>query len=215
MKLEASKRGPGKPNALRNQGILPAIVYNKEMNEQVSVNLREFDKVFRKQGQSGIIDLDIEGTEVEVLVKQVQMNKRKRLPQHIDFYAITRGQTVQVSVSVDYIGTAAGVKEGGQLDIKRREVLIDVLPRLIPEKFDVDISHMEVGDVIHVSEVEKMLPEGATLMDNPELTLLTIVAARVAKTAEEEAAEAAAAEAGPEVIGADSEEGEAEGEAGE
>jgi len=114
MKLEASKRGPGKPNALRNQGMLPAIVYNKEMNESVTVNLREFDKVFRKQGQSGIIDLDIEGTEVEVLVKQVQMNKRKRLPQHIDFYAITRGQTVQVAVSVEFTGTAVGVREGGQ-----------------------------------------------------------------------------------------------------
>jgi len=213
MKLEASKRGPGKPNALRRQGMLPAVVYNKEMNETVSVSLREFDKVFRKQGQSGIIDLEIDGSEVEVLVKQVQMNKRKRLPQHIDFYAITRGQTVQVAVSIDYVGTAAGVKEGGQLDIKRREVLIDVLPREIPEKFDVDISEMEVGDVIHVSVVEKLLPEGASLMDNPDLTLLTIVAPRVAKTAEEEAAEAAAAEAGPEVIGAtdeDAEEGSAD-----
>ncbi len=213
MKLEASKRGPGKPNALRNQGILPAVVYNKEMNQSVSVNLREFDKVFRKQGQSGLIELDIEGTEVEVLVKQVQMNKRKRLPQHVDFYAITRGQTVQVAVSIDYVGTAAGVKEGGQLDMKRREVVIDVLPRLIPESFELDITEMVVGDVLHMSAIEALLPEGASLMDNPELTLLTIVAPRLAKTAEEEAAEAAAAEAGPEVIGesdADGEEGSEE-----
>ncbi len=211
MKLEASKRGPGKPNALRREGVLPAIVYNKEMNEKVSVNLREFDKVFRKQGQSGIIDLDIEGTEVEVLVKQVQMNKRKRLPQHIDFYAITRGQTVQVAVSIDYIGTAAGVREGGQLDVKRREVTIDVLPRLIPENFEIDISEMEIGDVKHISEVENMLPEGATLMDNPELTLLTIVASRVAKLAEEEE-EGGATE--PEVIGESSAEEEASGDEG-
>ncbi len=208
MKLEASKRGPGKPNALRNQGILPAVVYNKEMNQSVSVNLREFDKVFRKQGQSGLIELDIEGTEVEVLVKQVQMNKRKRLPQHVDFYAITRGQTVQVAVSIDYVGTAAGVKEGGQLDMKRREVVIDVLPRLIPESFELDITEMVVGDVLHMSAIEALLPEGASLMDNPELTLLTIVAPRLAKTAEEEAAEAAAAEAGPEVIGESDVDGE-------
>ena len=210
MKLEASKRGPGKPNALRHQGILPAIVYNKEMNESVSVNLREFDKVFRKQGQSGLIELEIDGTEVEVLVKQVQMNKRTRLPQHVDFYAITRGQTVQVAVSIDYVGTAAGIKEGGQLDMKRREVVIDVLPRLIPESFELDITEMAVGDVLHLSAIEALLPEGASLMDNPELTLLTIVAPRLAKTAEEEAAEAAAAEAGPEVIGGSDSEEEAE-----
>jgi len=98
------------------------------------------------------------------------------------------------------------VDKGGQLDIKRREVLIDVLPREIPEKFEVDISDMEVGDVKHVSEVESMLPEGASLMDNPELTLLTIVAARVAVVEEEVVEEGVE----PEVIGESSEEGEEE-----
>ena len=182
MKLEASKRESGKASHLRKQGFLPAIVYNKSKNMTISVEHRAFDKAFRKQGQSGIIDLDIEGETVETLVKQVQMDKRRRVPQHVDFYAITRGQAVNVAIHVDYVGTAVGVRGGGQLDIKRREIKINVLPKLIPESIKVDITDLDIGEVIHISDTEGTLPEGASFMDSPELTLITVVPTRVSTT---------------------------------
>ena len=183
MKLEASKRQVGKANALRNQGLLPAIVYSKTVNQAVTVSLKEFDRVFRKQGQSGIIDLDVEGEVIEVLVKQVQMNKRKRVAQHADFYAITRGQTVEVAIPVAFQGTAVGVRNGGQLDIKRREIVIRVLPRLIPENIKIDLSNLNIGEVIHISDAVDELPEGAEFADNPELTIVTIVPTRLTRSA--------------------------------
>ncbi len=191
MKLEVSKRQSGKANRLRKQGLLPAIVYNKSKNIPISVNHRAFDKAFRIQGQSGIIDLDIEGETVEVLVKQVQMDKRRREPQHVDFYAITRGQAVNVAVHVEYVGTAIGVRSGGQLDIKRREININVLPRLIPESIKVDITDLNIGEVIHVSDAEAALPEGSSFIDNPELTLITVVPTRVSISTETQEAETA------------------------
>lgn len=209
MKLEAQKRAPGKAAVMRRQGYIPGIVYNKEINIPVSVELRAFDKVFRSQGISHVIDLDVDGETHEVLVRQVQMDKRKRLPQHVDFFAVTAGQVVQVDVHLDYVGTPIGAREGGQVDIQRRDIVISVLPRLIPEKVEVDVSGLAIGDSLHVSDIVDLLPAEAEILDDLERTLITVVPPRVAE--EEEVEEL---EAEPEVIakgGAD-EEDEAEDE---
>lgn len=80
MKLAAVKRDAGKASALRTQGRIPAVVYNKELNIPVSVSLREFDRVFRQAGSGNLIDLDLGNEKHSVLVKAVQMNKRRRQP---------------------------------------------------------------------------------------------------------------------------------------
>ena len=209
MKLEANKRTPGKANALRRQGLIPGIVYNKQVNLPVTVELRAFDKVFRSQGISHVIDLDVDGETHEVLVRQVQMDKRRRLPKHVDFYEVTAGQQVQVDVHLDFVGTPAGAREGGQIDIQRREVVIWVLPRLIPEKVEVDVSGLAIGDSLHVQDIVGLLPTEAEIMTDLELTLFTVVPPRVAE--EETETEEVAAE--PELIargGADEDDEETE-----
>ena len=106
MKLEAMKREPGKSGELRRTGRIPAVIYNQEVNESISIEMRAFDKAFREQGTSSLIDLDVEGTVYPVLVKQVQMNKRRREPMHVDFFAITANQAVEVNVPIEFVGTA-------------------------------------------------------------------------------------------------------------
>lgn len=199
MKLSAEKRAGNDAAGLRRNGRLPAIVYNKGLNVPVSIDMREFDKVFRSQGTSHVIDLDVDGKNHEVLVKAVQMNKRKRIPQHVDFYAVTAGQAVDVHVHLDFVGTPVGVREGGQADVQRREIHISVLPRYIPEKLEVDVSELAIGHSVHVSDIVPLLPKQATVLDDPELTVITVVAPRLAE--EVEPAEAAEGEAEPEVIG--------------
>lgn len=204
MKLEAQKRTPGKANNLRREGLIPGIVYNKLVNIPVAIELRAFDKVFRSQGISHVIDLDVDGETHEVLVRQVQMDKRRRLPKHVDFYEVTAGQQVQVDVHLDFVGTPIGAREGGQVDIQRREVVIWVLPRLIPEKVEVDVSGLAIGDSLHVQDIASLLPAEAEILTDLDLTLITVVPPRVV---EETETEAAAAE--PEVIargGADEDE---------
>lgn len=205
MKLSAEKRAEQDAATLRRAGRLPGVMYNKQINEPLSVDLREFDKVFRSQGTSHVIDLDLGGKKHEVLVKAVQMNKRRRLPQHVDFYAVTAGQEVDVYVHLDFVGTPAGVRAGGQADVQRREVHIRILPRYIPEKVELDVSELEIGHSIHVGDVIEVLPKQATILDDTELTVITVLPPRLA---EEEEAATEEAEAEPEVIGREGEEGE-------
>lgn len=210
MKLEATTRTAGRNAALRHEGRLPAVVYNKELNVPVAIEAKAFDRIFRDQGMSSLIDLELEGTNHQVLVREVQMDKRKRVPLHVDFYAITAGQKVEVAVPIIFEGTSEGQKEGGQLDVQRREISIYVLPSQIPHDVTVDISELTIGDSIHISDIAGRLPETAEILDDEGLTLVTVLAPREEIEEEEEVTE----ELEPEVIGrgADEEEGEGEGE---
>lgn len=193
MELQAQKRQIG----TKTQGYLPGIVYNKETNIPVNVEMRAFDKVFRNQGTSSIIDLNIDGENHEVLVKAVQMDKRRRVPQHVDFYKVKVGQTVDVHIHLNLVGIPEGVRDGGVLDIQKRDVFISILPRLIPQHVDIDVSKLRIGQSLHVSDLVSVLPAEAKILDDLTLTVLAIVAPR-----SEEAAAAASAAAGsePEVI---------------
>ncbi|MDZ7801339.1 MAG: 50S ribosomal protein L25 [Trueperaceae bacterium] len=208
MKLAATKRTPGNNRSLRADGRLPAVVYNQQFNVSVAIDTKAFDKVFREQGTSSLIDLDVEGDAHQVLVREVQMDKRRRVPVHIDFYAITKGQKLEVYVPVHFEGTSQGQNEGGQLDVQRREVGIYVLPSEIPHELTVDITALEIGDSVHIADVVSQLPETAELLDDEGLTLVTVLAPRV----EEEPEPSEDEEAEPEVIGRGGEDEEGEGD---
>lgn len=198
MKLEASTRTAGRNSALRHEGRLPAVVYNKGLNLSVALEAKAFDRVFREQGTSSLIDLEVDGEVHQVLVREVQMDKRRRVPLHVDFYAVTKGQKLEVAVPVVFEGTAKGQNEGGQLDIQRREVSIYVLPSQIPDEVVIDITELEIGDAIHISDVASRLPETAEILDDEGLTLMTVLAPRLEEEEEEEVAEEGLE---PEVIG--------------
>jgi large subunit ribosomal protein L25 len=204
MKLEAQKRTAGAAVSLRQQGRLPAIVYNKNLNVPISVDLKAFDKVFRVQGMSSVIDLEVDGDTHAVLVKAVQMNKRKRLPQHVDFYAVTAGQKVDVHVRIEFLGTAVGTKEGGQLDVQRREVYLSVLPRAIPNTIELDIAGLAIGDSLHIRDLQPLLPADIEILDDLDLAVIAVVPPRVVEEETEATEEAEVTE--PEVIGAEDEE---------
>lgn len=207
MKLAAQKRDAEKASALRAAGRIPAVVYNRELNVPVSVNIREFDRVFREAGSGTLINLDLGSETHPVLVKAVQMNKRRRTPQHVDFYAVTAGQKVQVGVDINFEGTPRGVRDdGGAFDVQRREVVIEVDPRNIPSELTVDVSELGIGDALHISDLAHLLPEDADLVDSPELTVAAVVAPRLVEEEEDETTEVTE----PEVIGEDETEEEAD-----
>lgn len=210
MKLAAEKRTEGQNGALRDQGRLPGVIYNNKVNIAVSVETRAFDKAFRAQGTSSIIDLEVDGETRAVLVKAVQMDKRRRVPIHVDFYEVTAGQAVHVHVPFEFTGTPVGVKEGGQADYQRRELHLSVLPRFIPHSIPVDVSELRIGDTIHIRDIAQTLPAEASILDDQDLTIVAVVAPRVVADVEEAAEEAEE----PEVIGRGGEEIE-EGEEGE
>ncbi len=199
MKLEATVREAGSAAALRLQGRLPAVVYNRTLNVPVSIDERTFDKVFRSQGTSNLIDLEVDGQVHQVLVKAVQMNKRARVAVHVDFFAVTADRPVTLYIPIELRGTPVGTKEGGQLDVQRRELHISVLPRFIPDKLELDISSLEIGDSLHVSDLRTLLPAEAEILDDLELAVVAVVPPRLVTEDEEEAADEEGLE--PEVIG--------------
>ncbi|RDI95102.1 50S ribosomal protein L25 [Meiothermus sp. QL-1] len=194
-RIKAQIRGSERPAVLRNAGKLPGVVYNRQENYKVMVDLREFDKVFRAAGIHHVITLEFEGGKtVDTLVRQVNLDKRRRRPEHVDFYALS-DEPVQMWVPVRVVGTAQGVREGGVLQLVHSDVQVRVSPKSIPEFIEVDVSALRIGDSIHASEL--VLPPGVKLAMNPSDTIVAIVPP---EDAEKLAAEAAAAPTEVEVI---------------
>jgi large subunit ribosomal protein L25 len=192
--LNAAIRGNEDVDVLRDAGKLPGVLYgNKVETRKVVVDLKEFDKVFRKASIHHVITLQLDGKPVDTLVRQINLNKRKRLPEHVDFYLVSDAP-VNMYVGIKVIGTAQGVREGGVLQIVHTDIQVKVAPKNVPDHLEVDVSALRIGDSVHMGDLK--LPAGVTLVANPKDTVVAVVPAEdMDKLA---APEGAAAE--PEVI---------------
>ncbi|MEF2280418.1 50S ribosomal protein L25/general stress protein Ctc [Deinococcus sp. YIM 134068] len=173
-------------------GLIPAVAYNKEHNVSFALDLKTFDRAFRQQGTTGIFDITIEGGETfPALVKTVQMDKRRRQAIHADFYMVTYGQPVEVSVPVHTSGKAQGEVLGGLVDIVVHNLaIIAPGPRRIPQELTVDVSRLGIGD--HVTAAQVRLPEGVKLAADPDQIVISVLPPRLSE--EELAAETQAAQ---------------------
>lgn len=194
-RLKAYYRETEKPSALRRAGRLPGVMYNKNLNRKVYVELAEFDKVFRQAGIHHVITLELpDGQALPSLVRQVNLDKRRRLPEHVDFYILS-DEPVEMYIPLRFVGEAPGVREGGVLQEVHRDILVRVLPRSIPEFIEVDISGLYIGDSLHAEDLK--LPEGVRLAMDPKETIVAVVPP---EDVEKLATEAEATPAEPEVI---------------
>ena len=184
---------------------MPAIFYSpKSEPVPLSLNLYDLDKVLRS-GSSDFIKLSVKDQdksfEKMTLIKEIQRDILKRTPIHLDFWEIDMDQEVEMELPVKLIGTAAGVKSGGVLEQIRREINVAGRPRDLVDVIEVDISHLEIGDVIHVLDID--LGDKIRVVSDINFTIATVAAPTVAEAeeveeelgeGEEEAAEEAAEE---------------------
>jgi len=197
-KLKAYYRESEKPKVLRREGKLPGIMYNKNVNKKLYVHMGEFDKVFRSAGVHHVITLELpDGEAVDTVVRQVQLDKRRRRPEHVDFFVLTKGQTLDMYVTLKFVGEAKGVKLGGVLSTELTDLEVRVLPRNIPDHIEVDVSELGIGDALHASDLK--LPEGVELLTDPEAVVAAVVPPEDVEKLEA-AAEEVDYEAEPEVI---------------
>ncbi len=178
---------------LLREGLLPAVVYGRHTDSKsVSLDAREFERVFREAGRTHLVDLDGLGGRgtTKVLIKAVQTHPRHLGPIHVDLQAVSMREKLQVEVPVIATGESPAVKAGvGEVMLVAHQLKVECLPGNIPEAFEVDVSGLDsVGDQIRVSELP--LKDGVTILADPEEVLVKIQAPRVA--AEEEEAEEAA-----------------------
>ena len=183
---------------LRKTGLIPAIVYGKGIEPKcISVNATEWQLLSRNE--LNILSLVEDGKETLVLLKEVQHDPIRNRTRHLDFQAIRMDQKIKAHVAVrPGHALPAGASAGGLLEQNIHEIEVESLPQDLPEEIIVDVSAMNLGDMIHVGDIQ--MPEGVTAVTHADIVVFTEVDESTAE-AEEEAAPAEGEEAAePEVI---------------
>ena len=215
VKLTAERRtatGRSAVRKLKAAGSVPAIIYGaKDKAEPLQVSRRDINAMLsHAAGENILVELEIAGKSRLALVQEVQHAPLGGAILHIDFHAVSVDEVIEADVPLEPTGTANGVKNmGGLLEQNLRSLAIECLPRDLPDVITVDVSALDIGDAIHVREIQ--LPSGVTTRVQPDLTAFSVLA----PTVEEEPVVAAAeVPTGPEVIREKKEDPEAAGTAG-
>src|SRR5467141_205933 len=211
VKLKAERRtatGRSAARKLKARGAVPAIIYGaKDKPQPLQLSARDIHAMLsHASGENILVELEIDGEKSNrmALVKEIQHSPVGSDVLHVDFHAVSMDETIQADVPLEALGIANGVKNfGGLLEQSLRSLAIECLPRDLPDRITVDVSELNIGDSIHVRQIQ--LPSGVTSKVQPDLTAFSVLA----PTVEEEPVVAEAeAVAGPEVIGEKKEEGE-------
>ena len=212
-KLKAEQRtaiGRSAVRKLKTRGIIPAIVYGgKEKPQPLQVAARDINAVLsHASGENILVELEIAGEQSNrmALVQEIQHSPVGGDILHVDFHAVSMDEKIQAEVPLEPVGIANGVKNfGGLLEQSLRSLPIECLPRDLPDRLTVDVSNLNIGDSIHVRDIQ--LPSGVTAKTQPDLTAFSVLAPVVEEEPVPIAVEGAAA--GPEVITEKKPEGEA------
>ncbi len=212
VKLKAEPRdatGRSAARKLKARGIVPAVIYGgKHKSQALQVRERDINAMLsHASGENILVELEIAGENRTALLQEVQHSPVRGDVVHVDFHAISMDEKIEASVPLEAFGIATGVKNfGGLLEQNVRALAIECLPRDLPDKVTVDVSALNIGDTIHVRDIK--LPDGVVAKVPADLTVFSVVAPLAEEEPVTPEAEAAAA-AGPEVITAKKEEGEA------
>lgn len=210
---EREDRGSRRTRRLRAQGLIPGVLYGKGHSRAIVVPERDLRAAMTgPSGLHAILDVVIEGQKTvhPSVLADYQQDPIRGTISHIDLHEVRLDQSISAAVVVRLIGDSPGVKAGGVLSLVNRELQIEALPADIPEHIDVDLSGMEVGDVLRLEDVPPLA--NVSFLDDPHETVIATVSLPRGFAELEEAEAAAAAEAAEAEAAA---EGAPEAEAGE
>lgn len=190
-------KGNSPARAIRRDGRIPAVLYGpKTEPNMISIGARDLDNIL-KQGSIGrsIINLEIDGVKGirATMVKEMQTHPISQSVLHVDFYEVDMTRKIKVNVPVTITGKSVGVELGGMLQIIRRELEVYCLPNEIPQTITIDITNLEIGDSVHVNDIETAA--GVEIPSEVNFTVLTILSPKKAEEEVEEVEEGEVAEA--------------------
>lgn len=160
---------------LRKSGYVPAVVYGfKTDSTPIAVDAKQLEKTIRLEGRNTILTLDVEGKNVNAVLKEVQKDPVQGKLIHLDFLAVSMRQELEVDVPVAVVGVSPGVKEGGVLQQPIREIKVSAKPNDLPESVEVDISALAIGDTLTVGEIRDQ--SKYTILNEDEDVLVTVSA---------------------------------------
>jgi large subunit ribosomal protein L25 len=216
--LQAEARpgtGKGVARKLRSAGKVPGVLYGRGVTPvPLAVERLALARVFKTEaGRNVLIDLEVEGETHLTLARDLQRDPVRGTVLHVDFLKIARDVAIEVDVPIHIEGDSPGVKEGGVVEHHIWSVRVSCLPTNVPDRLVADISRMVLGDMLRVGDL--IVPEGVTILTDPNEAVLGVVVPQVLKLEEEVPAEAALAEGEEAPAAAEGEEGAPAAEAGE
>lgn len=214
LKVEKRKVLGKQVKKLRRDGILPGNVYGKDIKStSVQASIKDFIEVYGKTGETGLVDLDLAGTAIPVLIQNVYKDFRGNYL-HADFFKVNLKEKVKANVPLEIIGEPKAVTEKiGILINIISEIEVEALPESLPEKIDVSVEHLaNIDDQITVADLK--IDEGVEVLTDKGQVVAKIDEL-VSKEALEQAAEEAAAAEAAKAEGAEGTEGEAVAEGAE
>ncbi|AFJ56722.1 MAG: 50S ribosomal protein L25/general stress protein Ctc [Pseudomonadales bacterium RIFCSPLOWO2_12_60_38] len=185
--------GKGASRRLRHAANIPAVVYGgNKPAESVTILAKEIAKLFENEAAySHVIELNVDGAKQNVIVKAMQRHPSKQFIMHADFVRVVAGQKLTAIVPVHFVGEEAPVKKGGEISHVLNEIEVTCLPKDLPEFIEVDLSALEIGAIVHLSDLKA--PKGVefvALAHGDDKAVANVHAPRVApEEAEEGAAE--------------------------
>ncbi len=208
-----NQQGKGAARKIRARGKIPGILYGKNSeNILLEVDPKAIQSAISgTSGMNTVLEMNVpEKGKITVMLKDYQADNIRRQFTHLDFVRVDLTKKIHIDVPVEFVGKAEGVKEGGILEIIRRDLPVVCLPTAIPKSIEVDVSALKVGASIHVDDIK--LPAGIEVPHEENFTVVSVVMPK-----EEEVAPVAAAPTEPEVLTAkkpaEGEEPKAEGKA--
>jgi large subunit ribosomal protein L25 len=182
-------KGNSPARALRRDGVIPAILYGPgKASTSLSVNVYDLEQVLKAAKSTQVfVNLEIEGADTrKVMLKELQRHPVKGSFVHADFYEVAMDRKVRVMVPVTTVGKCQGVEMGGMLQIVRRELEAFCKLSDIPDKIEIDITDLDMGESVHVEDIP--VEGDVELIHDVNFTILTVLSGRKA-TEEEEAEE--------------------------
>ena len=184
--------GKGASRRLRHSLNVPAVVYGGNKDAQsVTILAKELAKLFENEAAySHVIELNVDGTKQNVIVKAMQRHPAKQFIMHADFIRVVAGQKLTAQVPVHFVGEEAPIKKGGEISHVEAQIEVSCEAKDLPEFIEVDLSKAEIGTIIHLSDLKA--PKGVefvALAHGDDKAVANVHAPRVAPEAEEGAAE--------------------------
>ncbi|GFO55784.1 50S ribosomal protein L25 [Geomonas sp. Red276] len=178
--------GKGVCRRLRSAGRIPGVVYGKGLEPvAISLDQRQFSEAIAGEGgRNHILTLKCEGSlnDETVIVADLLQDAIKRTPRHVDLHKINLSDKVKVHVPVRVVGTAAGVKAGGMLDLAMHELEVECLPVHIPGHINVDVTELTIGHSVHLGEIPA--PVGITILGDVNVPVVSVLGRKGAEEAE-------------------------------
>jgi len=169
---DASKKSIARK--LRKDGKIPAVLYGKNANgKPIAVDERDMHRIFQEVGRNAVIQLDLNGEKYSVITHDVQFDHLKREYVHFDFLEVDMDQKMDVGVPIHFLGEEEAAKGGGVVQHHLNEVTVRTLPSEIPSMIEIDVSRMQVGDVLKVKDIKE--DSAYEVLNNDDDVIVSII----------------------------------------